>query len=628
MASIRAVRNVRRRAPATVLLLAAAWLPAQAAAWTTLPVPNGVAPAQTASLGKLVAYVDGGTLYAWSAVTRAWAAHPIASQATLRLNNDCLLAQQAGSWLAFSAFTGAFSARPASANAVLHNPVGAQNDAMLAFTDQGQLHVFCATDGQWRARAVQANALVAVQRNVLVLQQGALLSAMDAATGQWHDHAVAAAPTALSADGGLGVAWSSAMAHAFSAPRRAWMDAALPAGATFVRGDDWAAFCGTDRALGCSAITATAAGCAIGGLQPAGASDLLGVFDDGAALRAYSAVAGRWSAPLAPAGAQTTVRGPMALLVAAAGAVAYSGLTDTAEWLSGPIANSGVADTLAWARPMSAAGPSMFSAFTGDWTDGPQGWTTDPLLATTCAAAPTASGCVAFSPRTGRHVPLAAAGAQLFGSPTSGVIFAVTATAAHAFDARSDRWIATARSGAGAVTAQIWRTAGLLIDGAEALSYGTQAGVWSRLQLPGPVTSLRTNSECVRVTTAFGVHAGSALPAAGWFAQFPEFRRVQPAASDASWWAGAPPGGGAVVVAIGLPAPAPWTIPGLGPCWLDPAAAFVGPLRIAPAGGGVFDQLPAPSAWPCQGVELALQAACLPAAANPYLGEPAMLRPQ
>jgi flagellar basal body rod protein FlgB len=165
------------RAAAAALLFALGGAPAQAPSpWTTLAVPTGVQPTQATSLGKLVAYSDGGTLYAWSAVTRAWASHPVRSQATLRLNNDCLLAQQPGSWIAFSAFTGTFAARTASAGAVLHNPVGAQNDAMLAFTDQGQLHVYCATDGQWRARAVQSNALVALQRNVLVLQQGTLES--------------------------------------------------------------------------------------------------------------------------------------------------------------------------------------------------------------------------------------------------------------------------------------------------------------------------------------------------------------------------------------------------------------------------------------------------------------------
>ena len=610
-------------------LLALAGLSAQAQpTWATLAVPGGVAPAQAASVGKVVAFLDGGTLHAWSAVTRKWTSHAVGPQATLRLYNDCLLVQQPGSWLAYSAFTGGVSARAASAAAVLHNPAGAQNDALLAFTDQGQLHVYCATDGSWRARAVQPNAMVAVQRNVLLLQQGALLAAMDAATGQWHDRQTAVAPIALSVDGSLGLAWSGATVHAFSAMRSAWTETTLPAGAAFTRGDDWAAFCGVDRTVACSAVTAAFAWLARGGMQPAGGSDLVGLFDDGAHVHAFAAVAGAWSGPLAPSGSLAAVRGPTALLVEPTGAVGYSGLTNSSGRLAGPIVSSGAADTVAWARPANAAAASLFSAFTAQWIEGPAGWITDPQLATTAAAATTATGCVAFSPRTGRFVPLAAAGAQLFGNATSALLLAVTTTDAYAFDARFDRWVATPRTGAGPLVAQVWRTAGLLLDGTEALAYGAQAGVWSRLTLPGPATSVRANSESLRITTAFGVHAATALPPAGWFAQFPEFRRVQPQDADATWWTGAPPGGGAVVAAIGLPALAPWTIPGLGPCWLDPAAAFVGPLSILPAGGGMADQLPMPAAWPCQGLEFALQPACLPLAGNPYLGEPALLRPQ
>ncbi|MBM3961711.1 MAG: hypothetical protein FJ306_07410, partial [Planctomycetes bacterium] len=83
------------RTAAATLLFALGGAPAQAPApWATLSVPTGVQPAQAASLGKIVAYSDGTTLHAWSAVTRDWTSHPVGSQATLRLNNDCLLAQQ------------------------------------------------------------------------------------------------------------------------------------------------------------------------------------------------------------------------------------------------------------------------------------------------------------------------------------------------------------------------------------------------------------------------------------------------------------------------------------------------------------------------------------------------------
>lgn len=612
---------------ATTLLATAAALAQPPSAWATLTPPGGVTAAQATSVGKVVAYVDGGVLHAWSAVTRLWTSHAVGQQGVLRLNNDCLLAQDGGSWLAWSAFTGGFAAAPASPNAQLHNALGAQNDGLLAFTDLGQLHVFCAFDGQWRSRPVQPSAVVAVQRNVLLLQQGALLSAMDAASGQWHDHAVATAPTSSTVDGSLAVAWIGTSAHAFSAPRRTWIDATVPAGATFVRADDWAAFCGPDRALAFSASAGCATGCAAGGMLPVAASDLLGLFDDGVSVRGFSALTGAWSGPLAASGAQAWARGATGLLVDGAGACGYSAVRDAAATLPGPIAGSGAADTVAWARPLNAPQPSLFSAHTGTWLQAPAAWTTDPLLATTAAVTATAGGCVVFSPRTGRFIALASPGAQVLVNPSSAPIVAVTPSAANAFDARQDRWIACARGGGGTVTAQVWRTAALLIDGAEALVYGAQAGVWSRLPLATPALGVRANSESVRIVTATGIHAGSALPGAGWHAQFPEFRRVQSQATTASWYVGAPPGGGAVVAAIGLPVAQPWLIPGLGGCWIDPVGAFLAPAVALAPGAGAGGQLPAPAVWPCVGVEVGLQAACLPASGSPYMTELATLRP-
>lgn len=613
--------------------LAAAVLAAAVAAqapspWASLAVPSGVVAAQCQSLGKLATYRDGGTLHAWSAVTRAWSSHPVAPQAPLRLHNDCLLAFDGGVWVAYSAFTGRFAPLAVGPAAVPHNAASAQNDAILAVSDQGQLHVFAATEGLWRRRPVTANFQVAVQRNVLLLQQGALLSAMDAATANWHDHTVAVAPTQRSADGSAAFAWGAGAVHAFSAMHGAWRDANEPNAAAFARGDDWGAFCGSDRAVAFSAIRGGFAVCAAGGLQVVNLQGLYGLVDDGVAIRAFSALAGDWSAPLAPSGSAIAARGATALLVDAAGTLGYSAERNEAALLPGAAASSGVADLVAWARPVVGAAPWFFSAVTGRWIEGPQGLTTDPLLTTTSAAAPTAAGVVAFSPRTGRFVPLAEPGAQLAGNPSSAPLVAIGATTAHAFDARVDRWVSRPRAATGPVTPQIWRTAALLLDGGAALAFAAQTGAWSEQTLPGPVTSLRANSESLRLATANDVFAWSALAGAGWFAQFPEFRRAQPTDAPATWFAAAPPGGGLVVPAIGLPATAPIALPGLGVLLLAPGDAVLLPPFALAADATVVAQLPMPSAWPLLGAELGLQAACLPATNAPYLTELATLRPQ
>lgn len=613
--------------------LAAAALAAAVAAqapspWATLAVPSGVVAAQCQSLGKLVTYRDGGTLHAWSAVTRAWSSHPASPQAALRLNNDCLLVLDGGAWLAYSAFTGRFASLPVSANAVLHNPAGAQNDVLLAVSDQGRLHVFASPDGQWRTRSVAPNFQVVLQRNVLLLQQGALLSAMDASSATWHDRLAAAAPTQLSADGSAAFAWGAGTVHAFSAMHGTWRDTTEPAGATFVRGDDWGAYCGADRTLGYSAIRGDFAGLASGALQTASLQDLCGLFDDGASIRAFSAMTGTWSAPLAPTGASVTARSATALLTDGAGTRGYSAVRNDATLLPGPAASSGLAELVAWVRPVAGNAPWFFSAFTGQWIEGPSGLATDPLLTTTAAAAPTAAGVVAFSPRTGRFVPHAEPGAQLAGNPSSAPLVAIGATAVHAFDARVDRWVGRPRAATGPVTPQIWRTAALLLDGGVALAFAAQTGAWSEQALPGPLTSLRANSESLRLATANDVFAWSALAGAGWFAQYPEFRRAQPADAPATWFAAAPPGGGVLVPALGLPATAPIALPGLGALLLAPGDAILLPPIVLAADATVVAQLPMPSAWPLLGAEFGLQAACLPATNAPYLTELATLRPQ
>ena len=596
--------------------------------WSTLAVPSGVVAARCQSLGKLVTYRDGATLHAWSAVTRAWSSHPVSAQAGLRLHNDCLLALDGGAWVAYSAFTGRFATLPVGPAAALLNASGAQNDMLLAVADQGQLHVFAATDGQWRARPVAANFQVVAQRNVLLLQEGSLLSAMDAATATWHDRVVAAVPTQLSADGGAAFAWGAGTVHAFSAPHASWRDAHEPNAAAFVRGDDWAAFCGADRALAFSAIRGEFAGLSAGGLQLVSLQDLFGLFDDGAAIRAFAAVSGSWSAPLAPTGASVAARSGTALLSDGSGTHGYSAVRNAASLLPGALASSGVADLVAWARPAAGSAPWFFSGLTGAWIEGPQGLTTDPLLTTTAAAAPTAAGVVAFSPRTGRFVPLAEPGAQLAGNPSSAPLVAIGAVQAHAFDARVGRWVSRPRAATGPVTPQIWRTTALLLDGGTALTFAAQTGEWSAQPLPGPLTGLRANSESLRLATSNDVYAWSALAGAGWFAQFPEFRRVQAADAPVTWFAAAPPGGGLVVPAIGLPAIVPVAVPGLGALLVAPDDAVLLPPVALAADATHVAQLPMPSGWPLLAPEFALQAACLPAAGSPYLTGLATLRPQ
>ena len=610
-----------------LLLNLGAALAQSPAPWSSLPVPSGVVAAQAVSQGKLVTYRDGGVLHVWSAVTRQWTSTPMSSTATLRVHNDCLLLQDGGTWIAFAAYRGTFEALPVTASAQLQNASGAVNDSLLAVADGSQLHTFSAFVGTWRARPLAIGHLFAVQRHVAVLVQGTLVSGLDAFHDQWHDHVVATPPAVVSADGTAGFAFGAGTIHAFSASRQSWDDGTTPPGAVFARGDDWGVWFTSNRTLGYSAVRGGFATSSLPMAAVASAQDVFALCSGAAGFFAFSALTGDFSPLLAIPTAQFTANTTAALLTAGGSTWGYSAVHNRAALLANVGPTSGVANVVAWVSDAANGPPWFFSALTCSWHRAPTNVLTgDPTLSTTAAACLTPNGCVAFSPRTGSFVPLQDPGLTLAANPSSAPLLAIGATTLHAFEARTGRWIGTPRSGSGQVSSQIWRTGAVLFDGNTAFGFGAPAGSWSSQVLPGPVVGLRANSESARVQTANAVFAWPAIGSMSWFAQFPEFRRVQPRDAAVAFVLDLPPGALAVV-GIGVASATALPLPGLGELLLVPSGlatlAVVGNSQGVPV---VVSLTPTTALR--SGFEWAAQAAVWRPGASPYLSDMATFMPQ
>ncbi len=593
-------------------------------AWASLAVPGGIAGGAVASQGKLVVHRGPTELQVFSAVTRRFVALPVASGAPSWLHNDCLLVQDGPTWHAFSAWTGSFAAVTTSALAVLRNLPNARNDSLLLVGDGGALHAFSAFTGTWHTRAVGATASVSVLRHTALLADGNTCTGLDAFTGTWTDLPTPVTAANLDADGTAGFAIDNGIVHAFSAPHRTWRSATLPAGATFVRGDDHGLWFTPTRSLGYSAIRGEFNRKGPGATGLRALQDTFVLLDTPSGVAAYSAVTGDFSERLALPGANHVAGAAVALLEDTAGTHGYSALLRRPVTVTNAGPNRGAAGVVAWVHDQGSGRPLFFSAFTGDFHAAPPNVLGgDPLLATTSAVAMTPTGCVAFAPRRGHFVPLSGAPLQIVAGQSSAPVLAIAPLLLHAFDARTDRWVSVPRSGAGPVQVQAWRTAAVAIDGSTAFTFGAQSGQWSSLPLPGPTFDLACNSECVRVTTTTALHAGSALPGAVWLAQFPEFRRLQSARADMPFVL-AMPTGSFGLAAIGDPAPAPWLVPALGDAWLTPSSAMLLWLG-ASSGPSLRSSLPAPGVA-LLGRELGLQAVCLPTTGFPWLSELAIAR--
>ena len=405
--------------------------------------------------------------------------------------------------------------------------------------------------------------------------------------------------------------------HAFSGNARTWSTARLPAAATFVRGDDWGLWFDANRMLGYSSLQNRFTAFA-GGASTAVANDLFALATTTTDSVAFSAITGAFTR-VAAAGATLTAGTSVALLADAQGLHAYSAVNDRVATQVVATTSQGAAGTIAFARPAATGHPMLFSGLTGIWHPAPaSALPIDPAMTTTSAALLTNTGLLAFAARSGTFVPLARPGLAFTSNTASAPLLAFDATHLFAFDSRSARWQTITRSGTSTPQVQIWRTAALVIDGGSAFGFGAQGGTWSQQTLPGPIMGIRANSESCRVISGNELLVFSALPEVIPFAQFPEFRRVQPRNGNLRIVLPVP-ATALAVLGVGRLATSPVPVPGLGELLLDAVGLVTVPVPSTPTGEPARMVFTLPSAPPLVGLEVGLQAVVLRNGQAPWL---------
>jgi hypothetical protein len=616
------MRTLLRLLPMLALVSA---MPSQGRpAWTALAQPNGVLPSDVTSIGKLTVCREGTLLHVHSACRREWRTLATSGAATLRLTNDCLLVQDGSTWRAFSAYRGSFEPLQVSPQAQLLNQTGQDNDSILLVHDAGMLHAFSGFHGAWVGRPVGAGFGWSTQRHVAIVSDGPVLAGMDAYGGQWHDLQVQTPPLQLSTDGTAGLAIGTGEVHAFSANSAAWVSAPALPGATFVRNDDWALFYDGSQMLGYSGIQGRFEHAPLGASSIVANEDCFTLVDTVHGLVAYSAIRGAFSAPIAPSTARVRASVAVATLADTTAVHGYSAAHNSFATLQLLPTSEEAAGCLAYAIDGTTGIAHCYSGATGQWHTPPPGVLPGaPLVTTTSALLTTTTGVRAFSARSGRFVPLAANGLTLVGNSSSAVSGAWNSTDLHAFDARAERWISLGRSSSTPLILQIWRTAMFAVDGTVAVGFGAQDGTWATVPMPGPYVTGRANSESSRIVTPNHVIAHAALAELASYAQFPEFRRVQPA--GATFRLSLPLRAGDLALLAGGVLGAPTPVAGIGTLQLDQGS--ITSLLVLPTPGQdrAIITLPIPPNPALVGGEWAFQALVAPLVGSAYLTGPATM---
>lgn len=593
--------------------------------WADLAVPNGVVQSGVFNLGKMTHYLANGRVYVFSAFTRRWTSMPVGPSASTLQTNDWLLVRDGATWFAFAAMRGVFEPLPVTAP-VLVNPVSQNNDSALFVLSGGMLHAFSGFVGQWSSRPITANASIAVQRHNGLLADGTLLSGYDSFSGQWHDLTVPAQATGLSCDGTAGTAVVGTTVYGFSALRGNWSTAPGFANATFTRSDDWAVYRDGVQALGFSGLRGAFATTTLGPVQSTQTQDLFGAFVTSAGTaQFFSAVTGTWSIAGISSAAIVRTASALALILDAPQITAWSAVRGSFAPIIALSSGEDLAGSVAAVVPAGGGAPLCYSAIQAAWQQAPSDALPGlPRVTTTSALISTNTGFRAFSARTGAFVPLTTTNGQAEGSTAVAPALVWDSSAFHFFDARADAWITEPRLSAATPGITLWRTSALILDGSDAIGFGTQSGTVARVTLPEPPISWRANSEALGITTANHLVSFSALPLNTSLSQFPDFRRAFVAGADFRLYLrlGA---NDVAFLGLGMPAANPTTLPGLGLLRLDPTYTGVTFVQPEATAERAPFRLTVPDAPVLRGTQFWLQSLVLPAAGTPYLTDAATI---
>jgi hypothetical protein len=629
----------RTPALASTLLLAAVGLlagpaPAQRpSSWVLAPAP--AVPANAVQhLGKILWFVEGGNLHAFSAATRRWQSFPVGPNATIRSTNDWLLVSDGPIVAAMSSARGLFDVLPVSPQAFVVNPSNARNDGIALVLDGQTLWTFSGFVGRWTSRTLALTAQVAVQRNVALVTEGAQVFAQSALFGAWMPLTATFPISAVGAGDTAGWATDGLEAFGFSAIRNEWDRAALPAGAApqpqVTR--DVAVWPGSSALLAFSGVR--------------GAFDLVGIpvpvpvtladhlahaaSPSGTTHWLFSAAEARWTTVTTNQPAAAQLAEATALLVEPGLVHGYSALNSSVAPLT--VTNPQFALNAAVAAVVDGQGRQLdlFSAITGSWARAPAAALVNlPPLSRNGALLRDVAGTTAwaFSARSGRFVARALGASPQLQVDGGSALLAVEDDGHLAvFEPRREVWLDAPITAADRPLAlRIWRTTLVACTSTEALGFSPMHGTIERIALPGSLIEPRASSEVGAAITAAGVLAFSAVSDLRTESQFPEFRRMFGRGSRVDLEATG--SAGALVGAVGGFARGPATaVPGLGELVLDPQGLIPVTALTLDADGVATLRLPVPDLAALAGIELAFQAVLVPNGGTPYLSRACSFR--
>jgi hypothetical protein len=611
------------------LLLAPA-MAQRPSSWAALSVPGGVQTSGLIQQGKFLAYQEPSLLHVFDAATRRWSAFGLAPTTTVRITNDWVLLFDSGSATAIGAYRGRAATVALGPGAAVLNPIGQINDTVLAVRDASSLHVFSAFTGRWVSRPISGTPGVFLHRNVAVYVEGGSAYAFSGFQGSWIPHPVSGQVSSIFAQGNVAGFADAAGLHCFSAWSDRWSSTGVPAGNPgLLLGNDLALWWGSQGLLAYSSLLGTFTGSIVPAPAAATVDERVAAVSGPAGHALYSAVTGTWTILPQPSAQVVRARSDLILLHEPSALHAFGSLSGQIATLAQPVASDASTETVA-AALLANGDPMLYSIFANRWVGVPADVQRSriPDVASNGAVLTAGNAQYAFSARSARFVRRSATGtAQVHVDQASSILAVSDASGLAVFEPHREVWLEHARSSAQPIGVSIWRTTLVALDGNVAIGFGSQHGTLETVSLPGAVVETKTNSECGRVVLANDVYGYSATGDLTTYAQFPEFRRMQPIGSLLHIQAS--PGTFALVAGCASAgfASAPLQLP-FGELLLDLQSLQVFPMPATDADGRTELVLAIPPDPVLRGFELGLQAAVLPSGGQAYLSRLASVRVQ
>ena len=599
-----------------------------------VPAPALAAPGAVDHLGKMLWFVEGGNLHAFSAATRRWVTVPVTPSTSVRQANDWLLVTDTSFVAAMSAARGVFDVLPVASGAAVLNAPSARNDGIILVLDGARLWSFSGFQGHWTSLSVRPTAVISVQRNVAIISDGNQLLGMSALTGDWVPQTTTHPVVAIGSADTAGWATDGLDAFGFSAIRGDWARQPLPAGAPTapMATRDAVLWMGTQRALAFSGVRGAFAATPIQGGSTATLADHWGHVVDptGTIHRMFSVPNAAWVALSTSPASTLQMAEATGLFVEPGRVIGYSALLSSTAVLGATAAAASVNATVGAVLDATTMVPHLFSSMSGTWLRAPS--PVDPalpILARNGAILQDTAGgrVIAFTPREDRFVPRTVASNPSLHSNSGSSVIAVEDDAHLAvFEPRRGVWLESQLSSTDRpLDLRIWRTVLVAAGDRAAFGYSAASGALERATFAGNLVELRASSEVGAVITDGEIIAFAAVPDLHTDAQFPEFRRMFGRGATLDLHAHGP--AGALVGAVSGLAPGPAVLlPGLGEFLLDPNAVIPVPMGSLDPDGTTVLRLPIPDMPTLRGVELGFQAVVLPTGAPAYLTQATSLR--